>query len=76
MSRTTSAWRPRRCLLDALELVAHLAQHRERGVDAVVDDLVEQVARPLGEERLAQLLVVPAALEQVLDRLQRLVRAA
>ena len=31
-------------LLDALELVPDLAQHRERGVDALVDDLVEQVA--------------------------------
>ena len=60
-------------LLDPLELVADLAQHRERGVDAVVDDLVEQVARALGEVLLAQLLVRPAALEQVLDRLQRLV---
>ena len=60
-------------LLDALELVADLAQHRERGVDAVVDDLVEQVAGALGEQRLAQLLVGAAALEQVLERLQRLV---
>ena len=60
-------------LLDALELVAHLAQHRERGVDAVVDDLVEQVAGALGEEVVAQLLVAAAALEQVLDGLQRLV---
>src|SRR4051812_22648050 len=61
-------------LLDPLELVADLAQHRERGVDALVDDLVEQVAWPLGEQRLALLLVRPAALEQVLDRLQGLVR--
>ena len=44
-------------LLDALELEADLAQHRERGVDAVVDDLVEQVAGALGEQRVAQLLV-------------------
>jgi hypothetical protein len=42
-------------------------------VDEVVDDLVEQVARALGEQRLAQLLVRAHALEQVLDRLQRLV---
>src|SRR3954469_8924656 len=60
-------------LLDALELVAHLAQHRERRVDAVVDDLVEQVAGALGEQRLPQRLVGPAALEQVLERLQALV---
>ena len=60
-------------LLDALELVAHLAQHRERGVHAVVDDLVEQVAGALGEQLVAQLLVGAAALEQVLDGLQRLV---
>ena len=60
-------------LLDPLQLVADLAQHRERRVHAVVDDLVEQVAGALGEVLLAQLLVRPAALEQVLDRLQRLV---
>ena len=60
-------------LLDAVELVAHLAQHRERRVDAGVDDPVEQVARALGEVLLAHLLVGAAALEQVLDGLQRLV---
>ena len=60
-------------LLDALELVAHLAQHRERGVDGVVDDLVEQVAGALGEQALAQLLARPHAVEQVGDRLQVLV---
>ena len=75
MSRTISSARALEdVLLDPLELVADLAQHRERGVDAVVDDLVEQVARALGEERVAQLLVRAAALEQVLERLQRLVR--
>ena len=75
MSRTTSGTLALEdLLLDALELVAHLAQHRERGVDAVVDDPVEQVAGALGEEALAQLLVgAQAALEQVLDGLQRLV---
>src|SRR5918997_642935 len=40
-------------LLDAVELVAHLAQHRERGVDAGVDDPVEQIARALREVALA-----------------------
>jgi hypothetical protein len=60
-------------LLDALEFVAHLAQHRERGVDEVVDDPVEQVAGALGEQLVAQLLVGAHALEQVLERLQRLV---
>ena len=58
---------------DPLELVADLPQHRERRIDAVVDDLVEQVARTLGEERVAQLLARAAALEQVLERLDRLV---
>src|SRR5256885_5030697 len=61
-------------LLEALELVAHLAQHREGGVDAVVHDLVEQVARALGEHLAAELRVGAAALEQVVDGLQWLVR--
>src|SRR4051794_31629451 len=60
-------------VLEALELVAHLAQHRERRVDAVVDDLVEQVARALGEQLLAQVLARAAALEEVLERLDGLV---
>ena len=60
-------------VLEALELVAHLAQHREGGVDAVVDDLVEQVARALGEQLLAQVVARAAALEEVLERLDRLV---
>ena len=60
-------------LLEALELVAHLAQHREGGVDAVVDDLVEQVAGALGEQLLAELLRRAAALEEVLERRHRLV---
>ena len=60
-------------LLEALELEPDLAQHRKRGVDAVVDDLVEQVAGALGEQVLAQLVVGAAALEEVLERLDRLV---
>src|SRR6476469_8583658 len=60
-------------LLQALELVAHLAQHRERGVHGVVDDLVEQVARALAEQPVADVLARAAALEQVLERLDRLV---
>src|ERR671914_1852861 len=61
-------------LLDPLELDAHLAEHREAVVERVVDDLVEQVARALREQRLAHLLGGAAALEQVLDRRQRRVR--
>ena len=60
-------------VLEALELVAHLAQHRERRVDAVVDDPVEQVAGALGEVMLAHVLAGAAALEQVLERRDRLV---
>ena len=60
-------------LLQALELVAHLAQHRERRVDAVVDDLVEEVSRALGEELLAEVVARPGALEEVLERLDRVV---
>src|SRR4051794_20641980 len=59
-------------LLDAVELVAHLAQHRERRVHARVDDAVEQVARPLAEVLVALLLVGAAALEEALDGPQRL----
>src|SRR5204863_17781 len=51
-----------------------LAEHREAVVERAVDHLVEQVARPLGEELVADLLVGAAALEQVLDRLERHVR--
>src|SRR4051794_39808416 len=51
-------------LLDALELVADLAQHRKGRVHARVDDPVEQVARALGEVLLALLLVRAAALEE------------
>src|SRR5881397_72666 len=59
--------------LEVLELVADLAQHRERRVHAAVDDPVEQVARSAGEERLADLLAGPAALEDVLQRVELLV---
>ena len=61
-------------VLERVELVADLAQHREAVVEGVVDDPVEQVARAAGEQLVAQLLLLAAALEQVLDRLQRLVR--
>ena len=60
-------------VLQALELVAHLREHRKRRVDAVVDDLVEQVAGALGEQRVAHVLARLAALEEVLQRLDRLV---
>ncbi len=61
-------------VLERVELVADLAQHREAVVEAVVDQPVHQVAGAAREELLAQLLLAAAALEQVLDRLQRLVR--
>ena len=61
-------------VLERVELVADLAQHREAVVEAVVDDPVQQVAGAAREELLAQLLLLAAALEQVLDRLQRRVR--
>src|SRR3954447_164610 len=57
-------------VLEAVELVAHLAEHREAVVERVVDDLVEQVARPVAEQVLTRLLGAAAALEEVLDRLQ------
>src|ERR1044072_5838895 len=60
-------------VLERVELVADLAQHREAVVEAVVDEAVEQVPRPAREELLAQLLLGRAALEEVLARLQRLV---
>src|SRR5207302_10288103 len=57
-------------LLDAVELVAHLAEHREAVVERVVDDLVEQVARPAREQLVAELLGRAAALEEVLHGLE------
>src|SRR4051794_21549472 len=60
-------------VLERVELVADLAQHREAVVEAVVDEAVEQVARAAREELFAQLLLGPTALEQVLNRLQGLV---
>ena len=50
-------------VLEAVELDGHLAQHRERRIDAGVDDLVEQVAGALRERRLAQVLLLAVALE-------------
>ena len=50
-------------VLDAIELDSHLAEHRERGVNARVDDLVEQVAGSLRERRLAQVVLLAIALE-------------
>src|SRR4051794_9350510 len=61
-------------VLQRVELVADLAQHREAVVEAVVDEAVEEVAGATREELLAELLFGAAALEEVLDRLQRLVR--
>src|SRR5215216_3792889 len=61
-------------LLLAIELVADLAQHREAVVEAVVDQPVEQVPGAAAEELVAELLLLAAALEEVLDGLQRLVR--
>ena len=61
-------------VLDGVELVADLAEHREAVVEGVVDEPVEQIARALGEVLLARLLLRAAALEEVRDRLQGLVR--
>ena len=61
-------------VLERVELVADLPEHREAVVEAVVDQAVHQVAGAAGEELLAELLVVLAAGEQVLDRGDRLVR--
>src|SRR5262249_51928679 len=61
-------------VLQRIELVADLAQHREEVVEAVVDEAVEEVAGAAREELLPLLLFGPPALEQALDRLQRMVR--
>ena len=61
-------------VLELVELGAHLAQHRERGVDAGVDDPVQQVAGALREGRLAHLLALAVALEHRRQRRQVLVR--
>ena len=60
-------------VLELVELGAHLAQHRERRVDAGVDDPVQQVARALGEGRLAHLVALAVALEHRGQRRQVLV---
>jgi hypothetical protein len=60
-------------VLYGVELVADLAEHREAVVEAVVDHAIEQEPGALGEELVAQLLLLAAALEEVLDRLQGLV---
>ena len=75
MSRTISRRPPfEDVVLDAVELHLDLAQHRERGVDAGVDDLVEQVARALRERRLAQVRLLAVALEHRGQRRERDVR--
>ena len=51
-------------VLDHVELVADLVQDREAVVEQVVEHLVEQPARALGEELLAEGLVVLAAAEE------------
>ena len=61
-------------VLEALELEAHLAQHRERRIDAGVDDLVQQVARALREDLLAQVVLLAVALEHRRQGRQRDVR--
>ena len=50
-------------VLEAIELDRHLAQHRERRIDAGVDDLVEEVAGALREGCLAQVILLAVALE-------------
>ena len=57
-------------VLEAVELVAHLAEHRERGVDVRVDDLVEQVARALREVLLTEVLSRLESLEHRAERRQ------
>ena len=61
-------------VLEALQLERGLAQHRERRIDAGVDDLVEQVAGPLGEDLLAQVVLLAIPLEHRRQRWQRHVR--
>ncbi len=60
-------------VLELVQLGAHLAQHRERGVHAGVDDLVQQVPGSLGEHALAHLLALAIALEHRRQRGQDLV---
>src|SRR4029453_401300 len=57
-------------VLDRVELEADLVQDREAVVEEVVEDVVEQVAGALRKERLPQILVVDAALEESAHRQQ------
>ena len=50
-------------VLELVQLGAHLAQHRERGIDAGVDDPVQQVPGPLREHRVADLLALAVTFE-------------
>ena len=74
MSRTTSSPSPSKISSSMRSsLLPILPSIGNDGVDAVIDDLVEQVARALGEQGSRAAPRWPAALEQVVDRLQRLV---
>ncbi len=57
-------------LVDLTELEADLVEDREAVVVEVVEDLVEQPARPAREQVVAQLLVVRDALEEARDGTQ------
>ena len=61
-------------VLDPLELEADLPEHRERRVDAAVDELVEEVPGALRERLVAEVLAGLVALEDGPQRDERLVR--
>ena len=61
-------------VLDPVELVADLVEDREAVVEEVVEHLVQQPARALGEELLAEVLVRLAAGEEPRDRQELAVR--
>src|SRR5207244_876041 len=53
-----------------VQLVPDLVEDREAVVEEVVEDVVQEVAGALGEQALAELPVLVAALEQARDREQ------
>src|SRR5215210_5138074 len=61
-------------VLDHVELVPDLVEHREAVVEEVVEDVVQEVAGTLREELVAQRLVRLAAAEEPRDRQQLDVR--
>ena len=75
MSRTISRERPSKMSSSSrAQLAPELAEHREAGVDAAVQDLVQQPAGAAGKELVAHLGLVPDPFPHGGERHDRLLR--